>query len=249
MFYFRSMSMTARIDEGRKAAFLRALGETGNLTLSAERAGVSRHWARLHRKENAAFDADYLAALAKAGRQLGRLEDNRPAQGWRQAGGAELVVVGRKGRRRIVRGPERAWTPEHERRFLAAVRETNNLKYSCYLTGSNETAMLKHRKRWPGFERRLQAARKAGSIRLALQQQREFERALALGFPTDPAFAGIAVERPTIQEMINLARRAQAEETMRLKREERARLGQEPVRAGRAARPIDTPGLSPRAQR
>src|SRR4051812_30499905 len=114
--------MTARIDEGRKAAFLKALGESGNSTLSAERAGVSRHWARLHRKADAKFDADYRSALAKAGRRLARQEDNRPTQLWRKAGGSELVVIGRDGRQaRIVRSPERAWTPRHERRFLAVV--------------------------------------------------------------------------------------------------------------------------------
>ena len=89
--------MTAKIDKGRQVAFLRALSETGNLTLSAERAGVSRSWPRLQRKADAGFDADYLAALAKAGRRLDRQEDNRAAQGWREAGDAELIVVGPKG--------------------------------------------------------------------------------------------------------------------------------------------------------
>jgi hypothetical protein len=212
--------MTARIDDGRKAAFLRALGETGNLTLSAERAGVSRHWARLHRREDARFDEDYRAAQAKAGRRLGRQEDNRPPQGWRESGGVELTVVGASGRRRIVRGSELVWTPGQERRFLAAVRETNNLKLSCKLAGVGECAMLRHRKRWPGFERRLQAAKKAGSIRLTLARQRRFERALALGFPNEHDLDDLPVEKPTIQEMINIARRAKAEDTMRRRRAE-----------------------------
>ncbi|HYD37460.1 MAG TPA: hypothetical protein VEA60_07595 [Allosphingosinicella sp.] len=210
--------MTARIDQGRKRLFLRALGESGNLTLSAERAGVSRDWARLHRKANPAFEADCRAALARAARRLGRQEDNGPVQHWRSQGDTALVVIGRAGRQpRIVRSGELTWTPRQERRFLAAVRETNNLRLACALSGLNEAAMLKHRKRWPGFERRLEAARAIGSQYCGRAPTPEpgdeiYERVEAL------LESGSA---PTIRERINLARRAKAEETMKRRRQER----------------------------
>ena len=81
--------------------------------------------------------------------------------------------------------------------------------------------MLKHRKRWPGFERRVQAARKAGSIRLTLQRERELAWNLEHGWPTDPALDALIIPKPSIKEMIDLARRAKAEETMRRRRAER----------------------------
>ena len=96
-------------------------------------------------------------------------------------------------------------------------------KIACKETGSNETAMLAHRKRWPDFERRLQAARAIGSkycgrrLPPMSEAQREAgeERRARLEARLGPA------RMPTIREMINIARRAKAEETMRRRREDR----------------------------
>ena len=48
--------MSKKITATRCAAFLKALAETGNQTLAAERAKVSRSWVVLHRGRDAAFD-------------------------------------------------------------------------------------------------------------------------------------------------------------------------------------------------
>jgi hypothetical protein len=66
--------MTQKFTQVRKDAFLAALRVTGNQTLAAERAKVSRSWVQLHRSEDPAFrsavertaalDADGVAAPA-----------------------------------------------------------------------------------------------------------------------------------------------------------------------------------------
>lgn len=47
--------MTAKFGEARRRAFLAALRETGNQTLAAERAKVSRSWVQSHRANDPAF--------------------------------------------------------------------------------------------------------------------------------------------------------------------------------------------------
>ncbi len=49
--------MSKKFSAARKRAFLHYLAETGNQTISAERAKVSRSWVCLHRKEDAGFVA------------------------------------------------------------------------------------------------------------------------------------------------------------------------------------------------
>ena len=50
--------MSRKTSPARRAAFLKALSETGNQTIAAERAKVSRSWVQLHRSTDPAFDAD-----------------------------------------------------------------------------------------------------------------------------------------------------------------------------------------------
>jgi hypothetical protein len=119
--------MSAKISRQRRTAFLRALSETGNQTIAAERAKVSRSWVCLHRSTDAAFDAACRAAIEDARRLLEALPANRvgsphappdptsplppiasrrvppsPAKGggartWRYHEGVELVVRGTGG--------------------------------------------------------------------------------------------------------------------------------------------------------
>lgn len=113
--------MTGKIDESRRSAFLKTLGESGNFTLAAERAKVSRSWVLLHRKRDAEFDAACGEALrsaemalrarpssslgtsgeGKAGQSFDELRTNgkggggtQPPIGWSHRAGVELVVRG-----------------------------------------------------------------------------------------------------------------------------------------------------------
>ena len=110
--------MTAKISASRRAAFLKALGETGNQQLSAERAKVSRSWVTAQRARDAGFDAAVREAVEAARAALGtrpstlRLRSgepslgtsggeapaacggNKPPRGWVYLEGVELVVRG-----------------------------------------------------------------------------------------------------------------------------------------------------------
>jgi hypothetical protein len=112
--------MSAKITATRQAAFLKAVAETGNQTLAAERAKVSRSWVLLHRKRDAGFDAAVREAVVKARETLSerpstlRLRSGEPAlgtsgggrggtsgttppSGWGHLDGVELVVRGTGG--------------------------------------------------------------------------------------------------------------------------------------------------------
>ena len=98
----------------RVAAFFRALGETGNRTIAAERARVSQSWVTLHRATDPDFPARMAAAVAAARERLRAAASARPDAKWRTQDGEELVVRGTNGRRtQIARARLKQWTPRH----------------------------------------------------------------------------------------------------------------------------------------
>ena len=86
--------VSAKMSAARQRAFLKALGETGNVTVSAERAKVSRSWVLKQRRADAGFEAECTAALAGARERLGAARARRPEKGWGFLDGEELVVKG-----------------------------------------------------------------------------------------------------------------------------------------------------------
>jgi hypothetical protein len=164
--------MSAKITASRRRAFLHHLCNTGNQTLSAERAKVSRSWVQLHRSTDPEFDAACREAIAVAKMML-RDDVNTPhppplrgsslsptGRGgrepvhpqWRYHGGHELVVSGTNGRRTQVRRAKLSqWTPKVEQRFLAVVMATANVKLACREVGLWPPSAYNHRKRFPGF--------------------------------------------------------------------------------------------------
>ena len=83
--------MPSRISISREVAYLRTLAETGNATLAAERAGVSRTWAYKRREVDPRFAlrCREMAAIAKA-RLPARVNRDR-ADGWTAAKEARFV--------------------------------------------------------------------------------------------------------------------------------------------------------------
>lgn len=89
----------------------------------------------------------------------------------------------------------------------------------------SEPSLLSHRKRWPGFERRVQKAlaEAPGRIEAALAAapRRDFDA----GWGDSDWYEGPA-ERPfTVGEAIHVLRRRQGMETARRRKEERERRG------------------------
>jgi len=183
--------MSAKFSAARRAAFLRALGESGNVTLSAERAKVSRSWVGLRRKDDAGFDAACRGAIAAArdrfqGRpstslrttlrdaadaapQEERGGSNQPPPGWGYLDGVELVVRGSNGRRtQIGRARVGQWSARVEERFLAALSATCNVKAACAEVGKHATSAYAHRRRWTAFARRWDEAIETGYVRIEM---------------------------------------------------------------------------------
>ena len=176
--------MSAKITASRRRAFLNALEQTGNQTLSAERAKVSRSWVCLQRSTDPDFDAACREALAVATDKLksplsptlslkGRGSNGPPLAQWARHDGHELVVSGTGGsgngrRAQIRRSRLKQWSSKVEARFLAALSATCNVKAACRDVGMASSSAYAHRKRWPGFARAWGEALKAGHWRLEL---------------------------------------------------------------------------------
>ena len=160
--------MTARTGEKKVAAFLKALAATGNQTVAAERAKVSRSWVTLRRGEDPAFKAAIAEAVAAAKARLDRAAGVRPDAAWRTQGGEELTVRGTNGRwTQVARARPRQWTPRVEARFLGHLAANCNVKLACAEVGLSQQSAYAHRKRWPEFMRRWDEAIEDGYDRLA----------------------------------------------------------------------------------
>jgi hypothetical protein len=161
--------MLKKMSQRRRAAFLRALEATGNQTLAAERACVSRSWVCKERSLNAGFDAACRAAIGAAKERLTEAGENAPPSGWGHLDGVELVVRGARGRRvQVARARAGQISPKVEDRFLAVLAATCNVKAALAAAGISKSAAYTHRKRWPGFARRWHEALEVGELRLEL---------------------------------------------------------------------------------
>jgi hypothetical protein len=177
--------MSAKITASRRRAFLTYLSQTGNQTLSAERAKVSRSWVGLHRAEDPVFDAACREALAVAGERLGAADPHSPAagsdhaphgplpgapaggRGVRYFDGHELVVYGTNGvRTQVRRARLDQWSPSTEDRFLALLAGSCNVRAACREVGMAVSSAYAHRNRWPGFARRWDEAIEIGYIQI-----------------------------------------------------------------------------------
>jgi hypothetical protein len=164
------MGMYGKMSERRRAAFLAALDESGNQTLAAEKACVSRSWVCKERGLNTAFDGACRAAIAAADARLRGAAGNRPeAKGWGHLDGVELVVRGSNRRRaQIARARPGQWTARSEDRFLQVLAATCNVKAGYVEAGKSKGSAYSHRRRWPAFARRWEEAEKMGSLRVEL---------------------------------------------------------------------------------
>jgi hypothetical protein len=161
--------MTKKYHGARRNAFLRALRQTGNQTLAAERAKVSRSWVQLHRSSDAAFARAMEGAIADAADKLGG--SLRPHSRWGFLDGAELVVRGAScaggGRQvQITRARLKQWTPRTEDRFLEVLGSTCNVRAAASAVGLCPTSAYNQRRRWPAFARRWRAALEQGYLEL-----------------------------------------------------------------------------------
>ncbi|MBO9621490.1 MAG: hypothetical protein J7500_02135 [Sphingomonas sp.] len=162
--------MSRKTSEARREAFFRALAETGNQTIAAERARVSRSWMSVHRAQDPEFRARMEAALLEAKARLERGRGSvRPPSGWGSLDGEELVVRGGNGRRaQIARARLRQWTPRVEARFLGVLAATCNVHAACAEVGLSPASAYVHARRWQGFRERWDEALAIGYLRVEM---------------------------------------------------------------------------------
>ena len=163
--------MTRKFTQARKNAFLAALRASGNQTLAAERAKVSRSWVQSQRSEDPAFRRATEQAVDEARARLWAEPARRPPGGLRYAGGEELVVRGTGGagggkRVQVARARVKQWSPRIEERFLSALAATCNVKAACGEVGLTPASAYNHRQRWPAFARRWAEAVELGHTML-----------------------------------------------------------------------------------
>lgn len=162
--------MSHKTSPARRAAFLRALAETGNQAIACERAKVSRSWVTLHRSTDPAFKAEIVAAIAEARAALlaeRATGSMKPARAWAHLAGEELVIRGSRGRRvQVARARLRQWTPRVEDRFIATLELSCNIRLSLEAVGLSASSLHEHRKRWPAFDDRCEDAIAMGYDRI-----------------------------------------------------------------------------------
>lgn len=159
--------MSAKTSHARTEAFFTALAETGNQTISAERARVSRSWVTLHRSTDSAFKARMEAATGEARENLARVASQAPAAAWGDIDGEQLVVRGTNGRLvQVARARLGQWTPDVERRFLRTLAATCNVKAACAEVSMSPASAYNRRHRLTAFAAHWDQALQIGSWRL-----------------------------------------------------------------------------------
>jgi hypothetical protein len=103
------------------------------------------------------------AAIAEARERLSRAGAVTSDGKWANINGEKLVVRGSGGRgggRRVQvsRARLKQWTAAEEKRFLAVLSATCNLKLACRQVGLSPASAYAHRHRWPDFAARWDAA-------------------------------------------------------------------------------------------
>jgi len=159
----------------RRGFFVR-LAASGNATLAAKRAGVARTWVYRWRREDAAFAAEWQAALDKFDRRVHRRAPSRaarlrPPRGG-HAGTREGPLVarrGRGGRPQLAAARDSDWTGDKEAEFFAMLGATLNVTAASAAAGFTSKTAWARRRADAAFARRWDAVMEEGAHRLELR--------------------------------------------------------------------------------
>jgi hypothetical protein len=159
--------MSAKTSKARTQAFFTALAETGNQTISAERAGVSRSWVVQRQAADAAFRTEMDVCVATAKTRLADEQANQAQELGFDSDGVELVMRGCNGRlNQIARARVGQWTPRLEARFLGMIGKSCNVTAACRMLGVSPASAYYRRKAWPRFAERWDEAIALGTMQL-----------------------------------------------------------------------------------
>lgn len=181
-----------------RRAFLSELARSGSVTLAAAAVGIDRSSAYQARRKNPALAASWERALASA-RGVLRPFDGLRAQDERVLGAPtlredEVVRASKAGRPCVVRAGPGRWSVAGERRFLAELTATANVKAAARAAGVSAVAAYNRRRLWPAFAAAWDAARAEGYVRLEMALLHAATATLdpepEAGAVRDDAFAG-----------------------------------------------------------
>lgn len=205
--------MTAKISPRHRQAFIEALAETGNYVIAAAEVRVSTDWAFRLRRRDAEFDAACREARERARVRLAlryaastssaATQDERVLESLRQKGG-ELVVE--RGNGRVVqlkRSAGKRWTGETERRFLAALAGSCNVRLSAAEVGVSVPSAYKRRRNDPGFAKAWDQAIDMGYARL---EEALIQNACHFLNPADAPVPDQLLEGMSVAHAIDVAR-------------------------------------------
>jgi hypothetical protein len=155
-------------------AFLAALRRTGNVRLAARELDVHRSTFTKRRTRDAAFAAEWDAALAFAHAALAdqplapEAPADAPGHGQRTRGGEVHVVRRRSGRLQLRRALPGRITQAAEQAFLAALSATANVRLSAAAAGFSHASFYARARVDPCFAREMRLALAMGHQRLEL---------------------------------------------------------------------------------
>lgn len=160
------------------AAFLAALRRTGNAREAARSLGFHRSTMTKRRARDAAFAAEWDAALVIA---HARLNESEPSTDQPDTSEPRAVRTA-SGRMQLRTLPARALDRAAEQAFLSALSATANVRLSAAAAGFSHSAFYARRRQSPAFAREMQLALETGYERVELALM---EAALASSYRDD----------------------------------------------------------------
>jgi hypothetical protein len=157
------------------AAFLTALRRTGNAREAARSLGFHRSTMTKRRARDAAFAAEWDAALAFAHAHLNTAEQQPETTEPR-------AIRTASGRLQLRALPRRALDRAAEQAFLSALSATANVRLSAAAAGFSHSAFYARRRQSPAFAREMQLALETGYERVEMALM---EAALASSYRDD----------------------------------------------------------------
>lgn len=140
--------MPSKISTAQMVVYLKALAATGNASLAAAEAGVSRDWAYKKREVDPRFDALFREMKARF-RDSPAVPPLHPARAARESPSPSGRGV--KRRVQVRRDRTGGWTAAVEERFLAALTVTADVELAASSAGSTAPSAYRRRLRRPGF--------------------------------------------------------------------------------------------------
>lgn len=148
----------------RAAAFLKALENSGNVTMAREAAGLGKDRVYLHRRENAAFAAAWEAALARFG-EWAEATDALPHEEALEKDGL-VLRRGRGGRVQVVARKPGQWCSRIEEAFLGHLVGCGTVERAARAAGVSAKTVWERRLVCHRFRERMDAARDEAAVRL-----------------------------------------------------------------------------------